>query len=143
MAHARQAIREAVAAAVTGLASTGARVFQSRMHAQDALPCLLVTTNGEEVSREDLGDLEERELDVEVVGVAKAAADVDDDLDDIAAEVETAIGANNTLGGRVKRMHLTGIRIEFDDELEQPVGLVRITYRCTYYTNAGVPGTTL
>jgi hypothetical protein len=143
MSHARQAIREAVATAVTGLASTGARVFQSRMRAQEDLPCLQVATNGEEISREDLDALEERDLEVEIIGVAKAAGDVDDDLDDIAAEVETAIGANNTLGGRVKRMHLTGIRIEFDDELEQPVGLIRLTYRCTYFTNAGVPGTTL
>jgi hypothetical protein len=141
--HARQAIRQAAAAAVTGLAATGARVFQSRMRAQDTLPCLLVTSNDEEISREDLGDIEQRELDLEIVGVAKAAADVDDALDAIAEQVETALGPDNTLGGLVKRMHLARVRIEFDDELEQPVGLVRLTYRCTYFTNAGVPGTTL
>jgi hypothetical protein len=141
--HARRAIREAAAADVTGLASTGARVFQSRMRAQDALPCLLVTTNDEEIVREDLDALEGRDLEIEFVGIAKAAADVDDVLDAIAEEVETAIGPNNTLGGRVKRMHLVRLRMEFDDELEQPVGLVRLTYRCTYFTNAGVPGTTL
>lgn len=143
MAHVRQAIREAVAAAVTGLASTGSRVFQSRMREQEDLPCLLVTTNAEEVTREDLDAIEQRDIEVEILGVAKAAANVDDTLDTIASEVETAIGANNTLGNRVKRMHLTALRPEFDDELEQPVGLIRLTYRCTYYTNAGVPGTTL
>lgn len=143
MAHARTAIRAAFAAAVTGLTSTGSRVFKSRMRAQDALPCLLVTTGDEQIARADMDDLEERELDVEVLGVAKAAADVDDALDTIAAEVETAIGPDNTLGGLVKRLHLVGLRPEFDDELEQPVGLVRLTYRCTYFTNAGVPGTTL
>lgn len=143
MAHARQAIREALAAALIGLASTGARVFQSRMRPQDSLPCLLATTNDEDVQRVDMDSIEERDIDLEIVGVAKAAADVDDVLDTIAAEVETAIGANNTLGGRVKRMHLTRLRYEFDDELDQPVGLVRLTYRSTYFTNAGVPGTTL
>lgn len=143
MAHARQAIREALAAALTGLASTGARVFQSRMRAQDALPCLLVTTNDEDIQRVDMDSIEERDIAVEIIGVAKAAADIDDVLDTIAAEVETAIGANNTLGGRVKSMHLTRLRPEFDDELEQPAGLVRLTYRCIYFTNAGVPGTTL
>jgi hypothetical protein len=141
--HARQAIREAAATAVTGLALTGARVFQSRMRAQDALPCLLVTTNSEVVDRSDLGDTEERDLEIEFLGVAKAAADVDDVLDTIAEQVEIAIGANNTLGGRVKRMQLISLRPEFDDELEQPVGLMRMTYRSTYYTNAGVPGTPL
>jgi hypothetical protein len=141
--HARQAIREAAAAAVTGLALTGARVFQSRMRAQDELPCLLVTTNSEDVSREDLGDMEQRDIEIEFLGVAKAASNVDDTLDTIAEQVETALGANNTLGGNVKRMQLTALRPEFDDELEQPVGLMRMTYRATYYTNAGVPGTTL
>lgn len=141
--HARQAIRQAAAAAVTGLASTGARVFQSRMRAQEALPCLLVTADDERIDRADMDALEERELEVVILGVAKAAADVDDALDTIAEEIETAIGANNTLGGRVKRMHLAALRPEFDDELEQPVGLIRLTYRCTYFTNAGVPGTTL
>lgn len=141
--HARQAIREAAAAAVTGLALTGARVFQSRMRAQEDLPCLLVTTNEERVDRPDIGELEERDVEIEFLGVAKAAADVDDTLDSIAEQVETALGANHTLGGRVKRMQLTALRPEFDDELEQPVGLMRITYRATYYTNAGVPGTPL
>jgi hypothetical protein len=141
--HARQAIRQAAAAAVTGLAATGTRVFQSRMRAQDTLPCLLVTASDEEISREDLGDIEQRDLEVEIAGVAKAAADVDDALDAIAEQVETALGPDNSLGGLVKRMHLARLRIEFDDELEQPVGLVRLIYRCTYFTNAGVPGTTL
>lgn len=142
--HARQLIREAAAAAVTGLATTAARVFQSRMREQEDLPCLLVTTNDEAIALQDLeGLVQERDIQIEFLGVAKAAADVDDVLDDIAAEVETAIGANNTLGGRVKRMELQGLRPEFDDALEQPVGLVRLTYRCTYFTNAGVPGTTL
>jgi hypothetical protein len=141
--HSRQAIREAAATVVTGLAATGARVFQSRMRAQDSLPCLLVTAGSEDITRPDLGELEERDIDLEIAGVAKAAADVDDELDAIVEQVELAVGATNTLGGLVKRMHLTAIRIEFDDELEQPVGLIRMTYRCTYYTNAGAPGTTL
>lgn len=141
--HARQAIREALATAVTGLVTTGANVFQSRMRAQDTLPCLLVTTNDESVDRIDMGTVEQRDIAVEITGVAKQASGVDDTLDDIAAEIETAIGAANTLGGRVQGLHLASIRPEFDDELDQPVGLVRLTYRCTYFTNAGVPGTTL
>jgi hypothetical protein len=141
--HARQAIREAVATTVTGLASTGARVFQSRMRPQEDFPCLLVRTNGEDVERFDVASIDERNLEVEIVGLAKAASNVDDTLDAIAEQVEIAIGANNTLGGRVKRMDLASLRVEFDDDLELPVGLMRITYRCTYFTNAGVPGTTL
>lgn len=143
MAHARRQIREAIAAVVTGLASTGSRVFQSRMRAQEALPCLLVVTHDEQIERTGLGDELERQVDVEITGVAKAAANVDDALDAIAEEVETAIGPNNALGGLVRATELRSLKTELDDELEQPVGLIRLAYRCTYFTPAGAPGTPL
>lgn len=143
MPHARQAIREAVATAVTGLATTGSRVFQSRMRAQDALPCLLVTTDGESIT-EEISGVQQRELEIRITGVAKAAANVDDTLDTIASEVETAVQAAGTLGALVSiPPTLTAISTDFDDSLEQPVGEIALTFRSTYFTNAGAPGTTL
>lgn len=143
MAHARQSIREAVATAVTGLATTGTRVFQSRALPQDALPCLLVTTNDESVQA-DLGAVLTRELEIRVAGYAKAASNLEDTLDTIAEEVETAVQGAGALGGLVDAPPvLTGIRTDFDDSLEQPVGEVVLTFRCIYFTNAGAPGTTL
>lgn len=143
MAHARKLIREALATVVTGLTTTGSRVFQSRMRPQDDLPCLIVVTNDESIDRAGIGDELEHSLEIVVTGIAKAADNVDDTLDTIAEEVEIAIGANNSLGGRVRGLDLRNLQTEFDDSLEQPVGLVRLGYRATYFTNAGVPGTTL
>lgn len=141
--HARQSIREAVATAVTGLATTGSRVFQSRMRAQESLPCLLVTTNDESVDRVGVENEMERVIEIQITGLAQSASGLDDTVDTIAEEVETAIGANPTFGGKVRGMQLSGIAVDFDDSLQQPVAAVTLRYRATYFTNAGTPGTTL
>ena len=54
MSHARQQIRDAVVAAVTGLATTGASVHKTRMFKfeDDDLPALGVYTLSEDIERE-------------------------------------------------------------------------------------------
>ena len=136
MSHARQQIREQVATLVTGLATTGSRVHQSRMR-PDTLPCLLVTTNDEEIVPGTVGDLRQRMLDLVITGYAKAGDTLDDTLDTIAAEVEVAIDS----GYPKDRAELARIEVDFDDSLEKPVGSIALTYRITYFTAAGSPGT--
>lgn len=142
MPHVRRQLREAAAAQVTGLALTGARVHQSRMRPQSAtaLPCLLVTTNDEAIAPGSIGDRQERELTLTVRGLAKATATLDDTLDQIALEVETALAANPSLGGLAAGMELRSIRVDFDDATDQPVGVIDLDYRLTYFTAAGSPG---
>ena len=134
MPHSRQTIREAAATKVTGLTTTGTRVFQSRMVPQDSLPALLVTTNDEEITPGTIGTLQERQLELVITGVAKASA-ADDTLDTIALEVETAMATFTY------RNELTRIEVDFDEALEKPAGRIALTYRVTYFTNAGSPGT--
>jgi len=133
MPHARQTIREATAALVTGLASTGARVFQSRMVPQASLPCLLVTTNDEEIESGAFEKQLDRRLSIRVEGVDKAGATLDDRLDTIAAEVETALGSDY-------RYELRSIAVDFDETLEKPVGRIALDFTYRYFTNAGAPG---
>jgi hypothetical protein len=138
MPHVRQQIREAVAAAVTGLATTGANVHQSRIKPLAAgLPALLVMTNDEAV---DVGTINanpvlERVLEVEVAALAKAASNVDDTLDTIAAEVEAVLG-NTTLAGLVDSLALSGINVDFDETLDQPAGRLSLRFRAHYFTTA-------
>lgn len=134
MTHVRQQIREACAALVTGLATTGSRVFQSRMRPQKEshLPCLLVTTNDEQIDGSATG-IQERRLTLEIRGLAMATANLDDTLDTMALEIETAMSATGYA--------LEKIEVDFDDELEKPVGSVALTYQVLYFTNAGTPGT--
>jgi len=135
MAHARQTIREAAATLLTGLTSTGSRVFQSRMVPQStALPCLLVTTNDEEITPGTIGTLLDRQLDLVITGVAKASG-ADDNLDTIAAEVETAMSTFTY------RNQLARIEVDFDEALEKPAGRIVLTFRVNYLTAAGSPGT--
>jgi hypothetical protein len=142
MAHARQQIREAVAAALTGLASTGTRVFQSRMRPQDeaSLPALLVTTNDEEITT-SIGSVQTRLLGVTVECIAQPSGAVDDVLDTIAEEVEIAMHNAGLFGGLVAGSELTSVSVSFTDELQKPCGALSMQYRFTYFTNAGAPGT--
>jgi hypothetical protein len=135
MAHARQTIREAAATKVTGLATTSTRVFQSRMAPQETLPCLLVATNDEEVAPGTVGNLIERNLELVITAVAKATGTVDDTLDTIAAEVETAMATFTY------RNELTRLEVDFDEALEKPAGRLSLTYRVNYFTESGAPGT--
>lgn len=146
MAHVRRQIREAAATALTGLTTTGARVFQSRIHPlRDAdLPCLLISTDDEQVQQENMvagGELT-RELTLTVRGVAKATADLDDTLDGIAEQVEPVLNGA-TLGNLAKNCQLAGIKAEMDEALEKPVGIITLEYRILYFTTPASPGTAL
>lgn len=136
MAHARQQIREAIATRVTGLTTCGTRVFQSRMVPQETLPCLLVATNDEEINPGTIGSVYERFLTVSIRGLAKVTSTLDDTLDTIAAEVETAMAAEYWA-------ELTAINVDFDETLDKPAGRIELLYRVTYRTAASVPGTIL
>ena len=147
MSHVRQQIRDALVITLTGLTTTGANVFASRAYPlQDSdLPALLVTTDSEEITQTTIHypDILLRALTVRVVGVAQATADLDDTLDTICAEVETAIQATQsaaTAGGILDAaMALASIEVEVTTESEQPVGRITLTYSGTYSTAANAP----
>lgn len=141
MPHVRQQIREAVAAAVTGLATTGNRVSQSRMAPRRAgdLPCLLVETADERIEQGAQNRIT-RELTVLVRGFAKANAALDDTLDTIAKEVEVALASAGHLGGLVPGgVTLVNLSTDFDDTLEQPAGVIVIELRAVYFGTYGLP----
>ena len=146
MSHVRRQIREAAATALTGLATTGARVFQSRLRPlRDAdLPCLLVNTDDEEIDTLTIGShpTQERQLALKVRAVAKDASDLDDTLDGIAEQVEPVLNGA-TLSGKAKKCLLASIRVEMDETLEKPVGTITLEYRVTYFTTPAAPGTAL
>jgi hypothetical protein len=141
--HVRRQLREAVATAVTGLATTGSRVFQSRAWPVQAseLPCLLVYTNSETVTPEtlDAPEGQRREIEVRVDGIAKAAANLDDTLDQIGKEVETALAAAITVASKSVRLTYTGCEIELDAETEAESGAVQMRFTAELYTAADAP----
>lgn len=145
MSHVRAQLRAAAVALLAALPATAGRVYPSRLRPlRDAdLPCLLVHTDDEDIASLDIGgDVLERRLRLVVRACVKTAGALDDALDALISEVETAL-AGQTFGGLAKSTELTAIGIEMDDALEKPAGDAALTYTVTYYTAAGSPGTAL
>lgn len=143
MPHVRRSIREAAAMAVTGLATTGAHVFQSRVYSlKDAdLPCLLVTSLAEDTVNASIDTmLLDRALQLRIRGVHKATVDLDDALDQIALEVEQAL-LGSTLGGKCKPLVLVSTRIDMDDTLDKPAGVIELIFSTNYFTVGNDPAT--
>ncbi|NYP34823.1 hypothetical protein, partial [Escherichia coli] len=73
-----------------------------------------------------------RNLTLAIRGIAMGGATLDDTLDQIALEVETAMASQ-------WRATFERLEIDFDDELEKPVGTVTLNYRIQYFTAADNP----
>jgi len=151
MTHARQQIRVAIATLVTGLTTTGANVFPSRVHPlQDTdLPGLTVYTTTEDVETDTmmmgtpLAREQHRSLNVVVESYVKATANFDNILDTIAVEVEKAILADPTLGGLAKDTVLSNTEISLLSEGDKPVALATFTFLTQYRVSEIDPETLL
>lgn len=143
--HLRRQIREAVATAITGLATTGARVFPSRVYPLETegdLPGLLVFTLAEASSRSTLPapGLMQRTVRLQVVAVAEATADLDAALDQICKEVEIALAMPcAALAGIAKTITLTSTDVELRGTSSRPVGQAAMTYEVVYMAAENAP----
>lgn len=142
--HLRRQIREGVALAITSLATTGNRVFQSRVYPTQVaeMPCLLVYTREETVEPETIHAprVLKRNVRLEVVAVAQAAADLDDTLDQICKEVEIALADPvATLANIAKSIVLTETSFDMQREAQQPTGTATMVYDVEYYTKDNAP----
>jgi hypothetical protein len=144
MAHVRQQIRDALAALLTGLTTTGANVFTHGLYPFDAagLPGLNIATPSENLEDAARGT-QGRELTATVEGYASAAGQMADVLDTIAAEVETQVQTDPTLGGLCHQLQLTGTELELSGEAHQPVGMLTLTFTTYYQTAPGAPETSI
>jgi hypothetical protein len=147
VAHLRTQIRTALAARLTGLTTTAARVYTTQLYplAQSALPGLLIVADGEEVEAMSIGapPLLARQLNVRVVALVAAVSGHEATLDQIASEVEVALAADRTLGGLTKGAQLRGLRPSFDIEADLPVGRMEMYYLFDYRAFEGAPATPL
>ena len=134
--HCRRTLRETAATLLTGLTTTGSRVHQSRIppRLSSDLPCILIHTESEHISPATIGNPQDRALEVVVEGYAMVNANLDDTLDQIAYEVEVAMSND-------ARFRLRRINVDFDESLEKPAGVIRLTFEILFFTTAGDPGT--
>lgn len=105
--HIRRQVRDAVVTRVTGLATTGTRVFKHRVDPLEASDCpaLLVRNGAENIGRASIAapnPVQRRLQTVYISPHVRASSAVDDALDQVAKEVEVAMLASIdaiTLGG--------------------------------------------
>lgn len=143
--HERRALREAVKAQlVAGATSAGARVTESRQPPNKIaeLPALAVYTTTETVA-EDSMLTAPRELTrtvlLVVIGWVRVTADVEDRLDDLALEVETAMDSDLNFGACAYDSVLLSTEVDFDISGDRPMGAVILTYSAVYKTDLRVP----
>ena len=147
MAHVRKTIREYFGTQLTGLTTTGANAFESRVYPMQSakLPAILIYTTTESSEEQAFSSkrVQNRLLSVEVQGFVRAISNFDDTLDLIAKEVEVAILDDPTLGGLAINTELTSTQADYSGEGEQPVGTIRLTFDVQYRTETGQPETAI
>lgn len=140
--HLHKQIRDAIVTALTGLTTTGSRVYANRlMPLPDAMsPTLLVTLDEETATPATFhtNPILERELRLSVAAVCKATSGLDDTLDQVSKEVETALAAGITVGGRRLDFTYTGMSFD-DDQADKPVGIKRMAFTVPFTAAANAP----
>lgn len=141
--HVRQQLREALAGVLTGLVTTGARVYQSRVRQvpEAQLPCLRIYTDGEDIEVVSLSNpaAQDRDIKIRVEAVAKAADNLDDTLDTICKEVEIAVANNPTLSGKARHCFYTGVEIEMQENGDRAAGVARMSFSASVQTMSTTP----
>lgn len=141
--HVRRQLREAVATALTGLATTGSNVHPYRANPLQLteLPALVIGTPSEEAASVTVhanGPIERR-VSLIVRGYASGVADLDDALDQIAKEVESVLAAGVVIGARTIALEYTGCEVPDPEPGEKVVGLIELRYLALLFNTASAP----
>lgn len=140
--HLHKQIRDAVETKCTSLTTTGSRVYANRLQpmAEANLPGLRIYTDEESVAIATIHapSMQERTLTIVVEGCAKAASGLDDTLDQIAKEVETALAGGITVGSATLYPDYTGMSYS-DEQLDKPIGVKRMTFSLLYTAMSNAP----
>jgi hypothetical protein len=146
MTHVRQSIRAAIQTALAGVVP--GRVYKSRYYPDEVLPAIGVYTNSESVEShaDALNDPKwySRFAQVWVEIKVAAALNADDEVDALCASVESALAADQTLGGLSQDVEYQGAaHLSGGAGTERQVMVARLTYRVWYRTSAADPETPL
>jgi hypothetical protein len=140
--HVRKQIRDAIAAKLTGLATTGNNVFVDWAYPLEraSLPGLLIRTLPESSQPITMPAPRryQRSARFAVIVIAQLDSNVQDAVDQICKEVEIALAMPNGIAA-AKAMTLLATQPDFSGEGIKPVGRAAMTYECVYYTAENAP----
>ena len=138
MAHVRKLIRDNIETTLTGLATTGANVYQTRVYpiAEDRLPGLAIYTSSESTDYATINPprTQLRTLSVSVDVYAKAVTAYDDLLEAACVEIEEALYTDRTRGGNAKDTRIIAFDSDFSGDGDQPVARATLTVEVDYVT---------
>lgn len=148
--HERQQLREAIVAQLKGplnnRTAAGARVTKSRRPPQttDALPAISVYSVDEPVSEASASTAPReltRQVKVEIVGwvLYVTGSPVDDALDALALQIETAMDLDPNLNGCAFDSLLESTALGEDLSGDRGMGAVSMVFACTYKTETRNP----
>jgi hypothetical protein len=148
--HERQAIRDAIVARLIAANTSAAnRVKKTQLAPQPEalLPAITISSQDEETdpaSRTSSPRELKRRHTVEIVGWAAVEPNgaIDDALDALALEIETAMDGDVWLANTAFDSVLTTTELGLSLDGRRPMGAVRLTYEVTYHTDIRSPGPT-
>lgn len=142
--HLHKQIRDKVETALTGLTTSGARIYANRIQpmADANLPGLRVYADEETAEAQTMHapHLQERTLRLVVECCAKSTTALDDTLDLMSKEVEIALAAGITFSSRVYVPVYAGMSFD-DEQSDKPVGVKRLNFSITYACMNNAPDT--
>lgn len=149
MAHARRQIIDQMITNITGATAAGTNVGPARLYALDpaSLPAIHVTFTSDAIDVEGsyMSNPEENAhtLTITVEIYHRVVDTVEADLDAIAVEVQTALGADCTFGGLAEIFQLADTALELTIDADAPHGVLTLTYTASYRVAANDPETIL
>lgn len=140
--HVHTQIRAAAVTALTGLATSGARVYPDRLFdlADANLPGLRVYLDNESVETVTVHapPQQQRRADLVVECCAKAASALSTTLDTMSKEVEIALAAGFTAAGKRITPTLSSSRLDREPG-STTVGVKRLVFDTEFFTLANAP----
>jgi hypothetical protein len=136
-----ESIMAVVQSTVTGLATTGTRVDRGRNDdiPSESMPCLRVAMGSDDVNDPYLPTLVDSEMEVFVIAYAHdSATNIETKLNQIRAEVVTALLANRQMGlGYVHGIFERGAsQPELAGDLAKPAGRMELKFTVRYRRSA-------
>ena len=145
MPHVRQSIRDNIKTTLTGLTTTGSRVYVSRVYplTDDNLPGLAIYTADESDEYAVMGPprMIFRTLNVNVEAYVRGNSAYDNQIDTICSEIEVALATDTTRGGYAKDTKVLSMDAEFSGDGDQPVARATLRVQVMYATKENNPTT--
>jgi len=152
MPHVRKQLRDAIRARITGLSTTGSKVYDAPSDPipPTELPALALYLLSETAETTTKNRQQERVLEIRIEALAAyrspLAGEVNataDELDQMAAEIEAALAGDLTFGSLVRDVQFQGTEIDFTPDGQSQTAMARLRFSLTYDTREGQPETVL